>query len=333
MNNISGLVKQFETFSLEETPNEKTLKVSLEEQPLVSKGKHLPFDILERIGCFVDNDKLLPFATLSKEIMIHTRVILDNRGYYVSGLLEKKGYDIDQLPRLFRQSGALANVQHLSMSGSPDTLRGLGILDPELTDAKFSKIIQSCPNLRDLYVTNKEISVTKSRCIASLANLQRLTLNFSTISAEALRIIATSLTSLQRLELADCTTITARGFHCLATLTKLEELDLCNTHISNEGLRAVTSNAPLRKLNLRDCIYITPEAFLYLPALKHLQKLNLQGTNISDEGVEALASIKTLRKLTPKHLNQIDQATQTLQKRNPQLEIYTKGWIFVDRGE
>ena len=88
-------------------------------------------------------------------------------------------------------------------------------------------------------------------------------------------------------------------FACLSPLVSLKELDVDNTSIGDESLRAIaTSLTRLTKLNLWDCNSITSEGFACLLSLVSLEELSLRWMEISDttkaEGFACLSSLRSL---------------------------------------
>jgi hypothetical protein len=82
----------------------------------------------------------------------------------------------------------------------------------------------------------------------------------------------------------------------VATLSKLEELNLSNTDIGDIGLAHLQRLTHLRSLAL---VYtnITDDGLSTIKEMHRLTKLELAGTNISDSGLAHLTSLSALREL------------------------------------
>ena len=109
-----------------------------------------------------------------------------------------------------------------------------------------------------------------------------------------------SLTRLIKLDLRSCYSITGAGFACLSFLTSLQDLNVCDTKINDEGLRAITTSLTrLIKLSLGSCNSITGAGFACLSFLTSLQDLFVSRTKINNEGLRAIStSLTRLAKLS-----------------------------------
>jgi len=101
------------------------------------------------------------------------------------------------------------------------------------------------------------------------------------------RAISISLTRLTKPNLQNCDSITGAALARLSSLTALQDLNVYNTEINDEGLRAIsTSLTRLTKLNLTACRSITGAGFASLSSLTALQDLNVRFTKITAKGFE-----------------------------------------------
>ena len=79
-------------------------------------------------------------------------------------------------------------------------------------------------------------------------------------------------------------------------LQKIEELELHNTKITDEGLKEVAKLQKLWLLILRDT-KITDTGLKEVAKLQELDTLSLDGTKITDEGLKEVAKLQKLREL------------------------------------
>ena len=107
-----------------------------------------------------------------------------------------------------------------------------------------------------------------------------------------------TLIRLTKLNLWSCRSITGAGFASLSSLTTLENLNVRETKINDEGLRAISiSLIRLTKLNLWSCRSITATGFECLSSLTALQDLNVFNTEINDQGLRVIDSLPTVHTL------------------------------------
>ena len=98
---------------------------------------------------------------------------------------------------------------------------------------------------------------------------------------------------LQRLNLALCKGIPASDFSDLASLDKLEELDLTFTNISGQELQKIASNLKnLKRLSLDHCSSLSANDFSALVLLDALETLWVRATSIPQNIVQQLTKQK-----------------------------------------
>ena len=91
-------------------------------------------------------------------------------------------------------------------------------------------------------------------------------------------------------------------------MTSLEDLNVSETEINDEGLRAIsTALTRLIKLNLTDCGLIPADGFECLSLMTLLEDLMVGGTMINDEGLRAIAT--SLTRLTKLDLGSCESIT------------------------
>ncbi|CAD6268921.1 unnamed protein product [Miscanthus lutarioriparius] len=153
----------------------------------------------------------------------------------------------------------------------------------------------SCVSLRELSlskccgVTDTELSFTMSR----LKNLLKLDItccrNITDVSLEA---ITSSCTSLISLRMESCSRVSSNalqliGKHC----SHLEELDLTDSDLDDEGLKALARCSKLSSLKIGICLKISDEGLTHIgrscPKLRDIDLYRCGG--LSDDGIIQIA--------------------------------------------
>jgi Leucine-rich repeat (LRR) protein len=172
----------------------------------------------------------------------------------------------------------LPQLEELDLTGTTITDRGLGQL--------------KVPGLRRLILNNTYVEGTG---LAASESLEELDLLGSPVSDAGLETIARSAPGLRRLHLGE-TDVTSAGLAALASLGKLQHLDLAATDIGDEGLKRLSKLSSLRFLRLRET-RLSDAGLAYIAPLSSLEYLDLGRTRISNVGLPALAQLKALRTL------------------------------------
>ena len=127
-----------------------------------------------------------------------------------------------------------------------------------------------------------------------LGSLELLWLENSDITDAGLKNLR-GLTKLRELNLR-CTRVTDEGLEHLAGLTNLEALYLDATQVTDAGLRHLESMKKLRSLGLSET-QVTDAGLRDLQGLTTLELLYLDGTQVTDAGLEYLSGSANLREL------------------------------------
>ncbi|MCB9469477.1 MAG: hypothetical protein H6677_14470 [Candidatus Obscuribacterales bacterium] len=107
-----------------------------------------------------------------------------------------------------------------------------------------------------------------------------------------------SFSGLKALTIRDNKRINDELIKHLTGPASLEELNVKNTRIGDEGLDHVAATFPsLKVLDLRACRRVSPRGLSYLSRLKALDDLNLSNIEIKMDGIKELARLKNLHKL------------------------------------
>ncbi|MCR9230145.1 MAG: hypothetical protein NXI29_03950 [bacterium] len=92
------------------------------------------------------------------------------------------------------------------------------------------------------------------------------------------------------------TQVTDEGLVKLASLQRLEDLDLGDTKITGTGFANVKFTS-LKKLSFRECDKLTVEGFKQIVKCQNLERLNLRNTNIDDPFLQEIAKLPQLQYL------------------------------------
>ncbi|GJN28500.1 hypothetical protein PR202_gb16633 [Eleusine coracana subsp. coracana] len=177
----------------------------------------------------------------------------------------------------------IANLQTLKLEGCKlmaDALRSIG---------------KSCVSIRELSlskcsgVTDAELSFAVSR----LKNLLKLNITCCrNITDASLASITTSCTSLISLRMESCAHVSSEGLkligkHC----HQLEELDLTDNDLDDEGLKAIAGCSKLSSLKIGICLKISDEGLTQIgKSCPELRDIDLYRCgDISDDGVIRIA--------------------------------------------
>lgn len=183
------------------------------------------------------------------------------------------------------------------------SLQELDLDNTAATAEHVSTFVRKCPALKTL---NLECCRGAARGFISLASgslpfLQNINLTGTAATAQQVSAIALTCPNLKRLNLGNCRNATA-GFLSLGenALLLLEHLDLWNTAVTPEEIRAIAAACPsLKSLNINYCVGAAA-GFISLPeqSLPFLENLNLWNTAATIEQIRAIAracpALKTL---------------------------------------
>ncbi len=173
------------------------------------------------------------------------------------------------------------------------------------SDQEFAAL-QTATQLRLLDLTGSRVSDAGLAHLLPLTRLVALDLEGCDGVTDGGCLTLGQMTQLRSLSLKktgfepDC--ITNVGLGHLATLEKLETLNLYGNRINDEGTGAIESLGALRQLDL-SLLGITDKSLVHLKPLTKLRRLDLLysegfgGTNLTDEGMTTLATLTQLTSL------------------------------------
>ena len=137
------------------------------------------------------------------------------------------------------------------------------------------------------------------------------------------KLTEADLTKVTELRL-DATQITDAGLGELAKLQKLTRLNLFATQITDAGLKDIAKLQQLTSLNLGACSKITDAGLKEVAKLQNLTSLSLRDTQITDAGLKEVAKLQKLTYLDLDDTNITDAGVAELKKALPKCNIVDK---------
>ncbi|MCS4303477.1 hypothetical protein [Chryseobacterium sp. BIGb0232] len=94
------------------------------------------------------------------------------------------------------------------------------------------------------------------------------------------------------------TNLNDEGLAHVSDCSMIDNLNLQDTEITNEGIQYLQNLYTLRYLRLKDNLQLTDECVPYLIELESLENLEIQETSITENGLKKLTALKYLEKLS-----------------------------------
>ena len=126
--------------------------------------------------------------------------------------------------------------------------------------------------------------------------------------------------------------VTDSDLRQLASMPKLERIDLSLTRITDHGLKLMRDLKGVRELNLYYAENVTDEGVAALKSWKNLRRLNLRGTKITDTTLEHLAGLKSLESLDVGFAQVTDNGLEKLTTLENLKELTVGGNKLTDVG-
>jgi Leucine-rich repeat (LRR) protein len=174
-------------------------------------------------------------------------------------------------------------LEHLEVHGESATNEGLSALSELLS---LRNVVIACPSVKlpDLHV------------VADLKQLESLDVLLCG------KLDATFIGGLQDKERLERLVFDGEGFTDelldeLCHVKLLQELDLTDSKISDNGLLYLERLANLRKLDLSGCQSITDDGLRNLAGLSNLEELNLKQSGVTGHGFSHLKGLENLRQV------------------------------------
>lgn len=200
----------------------------------------------------------------------------------------------------------------VSSLASLTELRSLN-LSHTMTSDKGLAVVAKLPRLKELAVR-----YTLVENVVAPPEVEILSLEGCSIGDDAIEKLA-GLTKLHQLDLS-YTEVTDAGIAHLTKLPALKFLDLNATELSDDALKEIAQITSLDHLRLNYGRF-TDKGVQMLSSLKNLVTLEMARTRVTDESMPALASLSQLRRLNLDYTNVSDKGLEILVKGVPGLEM------------
>jgi hypothetical protein len=153
-------------------------------------------------------------------------------------------------------------------------------------------------SLRKLHVRDcREFDDAMVERLAGLARLESLVITNSGIGDAAVAVIAGACPGLVELDLSSNVNLTGAAMKSIASLGKLERLDLMQTRFNDLQLRRLAKLPELRIVDLRGTMDAGDMTLGVLGRLPHLRALKHRSSIVTDEGLAELAQNRALESL------------------------------------
>ncbi|KAK4582280.1 hypothetical protein RGQ29_025452 [Quercus rubra] len=177
----------------------------------------------------------------------------------------------------------LSKLQSIKLDGCPVTCAGLGAIGDwcvslkELSLSKCSGVTDE--GLTYLFTKQKDLRILDITCCRKITDV-------------SISHITSSCTDLSSLKMESCTLVPREAFILIGQRChSLEELDLTDNEIDDEGLKSISKCSKLSSLKLGLCLNITDEGLAHIGmSCLGLKELDLyRCTGITDSGILAIA--------------------------------------------
>jgi len=168
---------------------------------------------------------------------------------------------------------ALPGLEWLEIGGGKVTSAGIASL-------------KDCTALRRLYIHDVDLNGDSLAWLASLKNLDALSLQRTKINGAVLKNIKSS--SLAVLNLSG-NKILNEDMEAIAQLKTLEVLALADTQVSGDGIAKLEGMPRLNELNLMNC-NITDADLGYFLTTPNLRIVYAAGSNVTEMGIQSIVS-------------------------------------------
>ena len=176
---------------------------------------------------------LLPWSVRSQEPLSEEEAVR---------VIERLGGKVE------RKDGVFVNLYHITRASDDDFAVLQSYPDLRRVDLSFTRItdrgmqhLEPLTSIKELLLEKTAISDASLRIIARLPNLEELNLRDTRVTDRGLKELMRH-TSLRNLDLSSDprrpnAMITDAGIQHLSLLSNLQEIDLCNSRVGDEGLK------------------------------------------------------------------------------------------------
>ncbi|EEF35723.1 F-box/LRR-repeat protein 3 [Ricinus communis] len=260
--------------------------------PSILKLKSLEDLVLE--GCFgIDDESLTAFKHGCKSLKTLDMSSCQNISHVgLSSLIGGAG-GLEQLTLAYGSPVTLALANSLKQLSVLQSVKLDGCM---ITSAGLKALGNWCISLKELSLS-KCVGVTDeglSCLVTKHRDLRKLDITCCRkITDVSISHITSSCTNLTSLRMESCTLVSREAFVLIGQRCQLlEELDLTDNEIDDEGLKSVSSCLKLASLKLGICLNISDEGLAYVG--KHCTRLTeldlYRSAGVTDTGILAIAS-------------------------------------------
>jgi hypothetical protein len=207
-----------------------------------------------------------------------------------------KSFSDPQSAALERALKKLKLRVHVNSAGKPREIVPLDT--PTITDADMH-LLAPLATLEGLHLGESKITDAAAGHFRRLSKLTWAWLMETRVGDRTAAVLASSAPRLGILDLCE-TRITDRGLRDLARLGKLHDLSLRGTAVTDRGVAHLGALKQLKSLLLGET-KVTGVAFRKFPANARLERLDLGDTRVTDAGLKAIARLTRLDSLWLAH--------------------------------
>jgi internalin A len=205
---------------------------------------------------------------------------------------------------------ALVRIKAMTSADLPEP-RTIMMVGRHNMDADLEPL-REFPSLE--YVEFRNVNVTGPGLVyvCELPNLHTLTLDTIPLTDDGLAHVE-SLKGLVSLNLTCCGQVGDEGIEHVRSLTRLRQLDVSNTRITDVGLGSLEGLVELEELDLHGTL-ITDAGLVHLGQMTKLRKLDLGYTCVTDAGLRHLKGLTGLRELSLEDIESSQESVDGLQR-------------------
>jgi internalin A len=174
-------------------------------------------------------------------------------------------------------------------------LRRLNLRGTKITDSTL-EFLSGVPSLDWLDIGWAQITDTGLGHLASLTNLRHLAMGGNKLTDTSLQFLRQT-PQIEYLDLGGTQRtdsglwqlqLTDAGMQAVAAVAELRDLRLAGTAVTGRGLGLLASLAKLERLNLQGCRKLQDDAAIVLAGFKHLRLLDLKESSLTAEAVSRI---------------------------------------------
>lgn len=153
---------------------------------------------------------------------------------------------------------------------------------------RLDLIVDGMPWLREVIIFGRAPTKRQAQHLRRLRDLSWITIRESKTVADEALVEISRIEALRRLEITDCDKPVYRALQDLDRAeTKITDLKLAGTQLTDDALQCVPLLPSLRSLELQNC-YLTNDAIPFLAQWKHLGRLKLDLTALPPDRIDEL---------------------------------------------